>query len=238
MMRYQAFMEPMEKQKREDNLRAAFATLRNPEATDADKLNAYALMEYELKRPGLKEEMDWNREKREHERTMFPLQEESARLGLDNTRSIINHRNFQDLGDYAGVNLEGKSWVRNNDGVDLSNAQPHTIAGLNHISDIFQQMTGKQLIVTSGNDGDIHAGGQFSHGKGWKVDVSGNGLEDPNIRHKFIQQCENLGIKVLDEYENPSPNSTGGHLDLQFSGYRGNVTGRRGRSPYGSTIDK
>jgi len=55
-------MEPMEKQKREDNLRAAFATLRNPEATDADKLNAYALMEYELKRPGLKETMDWAQE--------------------------------------------------------------------------------------------------------------------------------------------------------------------------------
>lgn len=244
MMRYQAFMEPMEKQRREDNLRSAFATLRNPEATDADKLNAYALMEYELKKPGLKETMDWAQEQRQmardefgHKQELWPLQMEQARLGLDNTRSIINHRNFQDLGDYAGVNLEGKSWVRNNDGVDLSNAQPHTIAGLNHISDIFQQMTGKQLIVTSGNDGNMHAGGQFSHGKGWKVDVSGNGLEDPNIRHQFIQQCENLGIKVLDEYENPSPNSTGGHLDLQFSGYRGNVTGRRGKGSYGGNYN-
>lgn len=58
MMRYQAFMEPMEKQRREDNLRAAFATLRNPEATEEQIMNAYATLEYELKRPGLKEDME------------------------------------------------------------------------------------------------------------------------------------------------------------------------------------
>ena len=58
MMRYQAFMEPMEKQRREDNLRDAFATLRNPEATEEQIMNAYATLEYELKRPGLKEDME------------------------------------------------------------------------------------------------------------------------------------------------------------------------------------
>jgi phosphate-selective porin len=123
--------------------------------------------------------------------------------------------------DYSGANLEGKSWIRNNNNVDLSNAKQNTIAGLNHISDIFQKATGKPLIVTSGNDGDMHASGEFSHGNGWKVDVSGNGLEDPKIRYPFIKQSENLGITVRDEYDNPSPNSTGGHLDLTFNGYKG-----------------
>jgi hypothetical protein len=107
---------------------------------------------------------------------------------------------------------------------------------LNHISDIFQKTTGKPLIVTSGNDSNIHAGGEFSHGNGWKVDVSGNGLEDPKIRYPFIKQCESLGITVRDEYDNPSPNSTGGHLDLTFNGYKGNV--RKKRNGFGSVLGR
>lgn len=145
-------------------------------------------------------------------------QEQKARRGKY-ADEIYNGR--KSAGRDWSQSLEGKSWVRNNDGVDLSNAQSQTLSGLNQISDVFQKMTGKPLIVTSGNDGNVHAGGQFSHGNGWKIDVSGNGLENPETRNAFIKQCEGLGIKVLDEYANPSQNSTGGHLDLDFSGYRG-----------------
>lgn len=218
---YEDRIQPLIEKARQERLRESYRIANDPNVDSDTRTQALAALAYDLKKPDLVNDVAWAEERRQMER-------EGNALRNQNILSQINHRNFQDLGDYAGANLEGKSWVRNNDGVDLSNAKPHTIAGLNHISDIFQQMTGKQLIVTSGNDGNIHAGGEFSHGNGWKVDVSGNGLEDPNIRHQFIQQCENLGIKVLDEYENPSPNSTGGHLDLQFSGYRGNVTGRRG----------
>ena len=223
MMRYSMFIEPLRQAAKEDELRKAFYTLNSPNASDQDRMNAMSMIEYSKGNP---------------------FMDEDRQMRMQDLQSRIVDRNFRNLGDYAGMNLEGKSWVRNNDGVDLSNAQPHTIAGLNHISDIFKQMTGKQLIVTSGNDGDMHAGGEFSHGNGWKVDVSGNGLEDPEVRHAFIQQCQNLGIDVLDEYENPSPNSTGGHLDLSFSGYRGNVKGQRRYSsrqypqkttPYGDT---
>lgn len=218
---YEDRVQPLIEQARQERLRESYRIANDPNVDENTRTQALAALAYDLKKPTLVNDVAWAEERRQMER-------EGNALRNQNILSQINHRNFQDLGDYAGVNLEGKSWVRNNDGVDLSNAQPHTIAGLNHISDIFQQMTGKQLIVTSGNDGNIHAGGEFSHGNGWKVDVSGNGLEDPNIRHQFIQQCENLGIRVFDEYEHPSANSTGGHLDLQFSGYRGNVTGRRG----------
>lgn len=84
--------------------------------------------------------------------------------------------------------------------------------------------------LSSGNDSDVHADGEYSHGAGWKVDVSGNGLEDANVRHAFIQRCQKLGITVRDEYEDPSPGSTGDHLDLQFAGYNGPVPTTGGKS--------
>jgi hypothetical protein len=112
MMRYQAFMEPMEKQRREDNLRSAFATLRNPNATDEDKLNAYALMEYELKKPGLKEDLEWA--------------EEAHQIARDNARATNNYRNAQAnslLSSGAGFvdrvrDLQGKIGYRAADGTN------------------------------------------------------------------------------------------------------------------------
>ena len=46
-------------------------------------------------------------------------------------------------------------------------------------------------------------------------------LENPEFRAQFIAYAESQGIVVLDEYANPSANSTGGHLDLDFTGYNG-----------------
>ena len=118
----------------------------------------------------------------------------------------------------------GNQWVLNNDTVHVDNLQDVTKAGIGDISAAFMGMTGQPLIITSGTDGAgaLHADGTYSHGTGYKIDVSGNGLEDPEIRHRFIAYCEAQGIKVLDEYEHPSPNSTGGHLDLEFHEYNGN----------------
>lgn len=116
------------------------------------------------------------------------------------------------------------SWVLNNDTVHVDNLQDITKAGIGNIAAAFKEMTGQPLIITSGTDGagDLHMDGTYSHGTGYKIDVSGNGLEDPETRHRFIAYCEAQGIKVLDEYEHPSPNSTGGHLDLEFHEYNGN----------------
>ena len=46
-------------------------------------------------------------------------------------------------------------------------------------------------------------------------------LEAPENRRRFIQYAKSLGIVTLDEYESPSANSTGGHLDLDFTDYNG-----------------
>ena len=115
------------------------------------------------------------------------------------------------------------SWVLNNDTVHVDNLQDITKAGIGNIAAAFKEMTGQPLIITSGTDGAgaLHMDGTYSHGTGYKIDVSGNGLEDPELRHRFIAYCEAQGIKVLDEYEHPSPNSTGGHLDLEFHEYNG-----------------
>ena len=114
-------------------------------------------------------------------------------------------------------------WVKNNDSVSVDNLQDITKAGIGDISTAFMELTGNPMIITSGTDGAgaLHMDGTYSHGTGYKIDVSGNGLEDPEIRHAFIEYCESKGITVLDEYEHPSPNSTGGHLDLEFHGYNG-----------------
>lgn len=117
----------------------------------------------------------------------------------------------------------GTRWELNNDSVNVDNLQDITKAGVGDISTVFYEMTGQPLIITSGTDGAgaLHMDGTYSHGTGYKIDVSGNGLDDPDLRHAFIEYCESKGITVLDEYEHPSPNSTGGHLDLEFHGYNG-----------------
>lgn len=116
-------------------------------------------------------------------------------------------------------------WVLNNDSVNVENLQDVTKAGIGDISTAFMELTGNPLIITSGTDGAgaLHMDGTYSHGTGYKIDVSGNGLENDDVRHAFIEYCESRGITVLDEYEHPSPNSTGGHLDLEFHGYIGNA---------------
>ncbi len=222
---YSSFAAPLENAARQERIRHNIGVWENPNSTNEQKLNARIQLATDLGQLDLGFDLNQKRiaadlakDKLLIDAGYMPEWMESAIGGGDYRNNDI-YNNNQGV-DYSGESLEGKSWIRNNDGVDLSNAKPNTLAGLNHISDIFQKMTGKQLIVTSGNDGNIHAGGEFSHGNGWKVDVSGNGLDDDKTRHEFIKQCENLGIKVLDEYENPSPNSTGGHLDLEFSGYK------------------
>lgn len=114
-------------------------------------------------------------------------------------------------------------WQLNNDSVNVDNLQDITKAGIGDIATAFMELTGQPMLITSGTDGagSLHMDGTYSHGTGYKIDVSGNGLDDPQIRHAFIEYCESRGITVLDEYEHPSPNSTGGHLDLEFHGYNG-----------------
>jgi hypothetical protein len=132
-------------------------------------------------------------------------------------RSAIDGMNFNGVEPQA----EGTSWVKNS-GVSLAGIQENTKNGLNFVAKTFSDMGGGQLVVTSGTDStDIHAAGTRSHGGGWKLDVAADWLENEDNRKAYINQLESQGIKVIDEYSNPSPNSTGGHLDLDFTDYTG-----------------
>lgn len=133
------------------------------------------------------------------------------------------------------VNTEGKTWDRLDDSVDVENVQDVTKAGLADIADVYYNTFGVPLTVTSGNDSGVHADGPHSHYAGVKLDVSGGVLDDAKKRHAFIEECEKRGIEVLDEYEHPSPNSTGGHLDLDFTNYNGG-SNRRSRGGVSSTV--
>lgn len=128
-----------------------------------------------------------------------------------------------DIDPESYLETEGDAWTRNSDSVSLKNTQNVTKQGLSVISNWYKTSFGKPLIVTSGNDsGGLHAeGNERTHGGGWKIDVSGGVLNNYEDRHKFIDYLESQGIRVIDEYEKPSANSTGGHLDLDFTDFRG-----------------
>lgn len=134
------------------------------------------------------------------------------------------------------VKMEGKTWNRMDGSVDVENIQDVTKAGLADIADVYYNTFGVPLTVTSGNDSGVHADGPHSHYAGIKLDVSGGVLDDQKKRHQFIEECEKRGIEVLDEYEHPSPNSTGGHLDLDFTNYNGGGNSRRAGGGVSSTV--
>lgn len=251
--RYQIFVEPLKKQAEVQDLRNAYLTLQNPKSTDEEKMNAIALIEYDKKNPYMNEDHDmnverfnWAKQNFNNQQALFPYQLQNAQLGvqsrqlgiqgqqqnLENNAYNMALKNLELLGEYGTQNFEGSKWNRK-EGVDLNNMQPQSIAGLNHAADIYYQLTGEPLFVTSGRDSNVHAGGKFSHYNGYKVDVATDKLEkDPALRQAFINECAKHGIIIGDEYTHPSPGSTGGHLDIQFAGYRNNYAGKKnGKKP-------
>ncbi len=142
-------------------------------------------------------------------------------------KEVENMDAFSPEGGKVEAQAEGTTWVRNS-GVSLDGIKQQVTVGLSDIAKEFNTLSGAQLIVTSGTDStDIHAAGEHSHGAGVKLDVAADWLENADNRKKFISYMQSKGIKVLDEYSNPSPNSTGGHLDLDFTDYKGGATAHR-----------
>ena len=132
-------------------------------------------------------------------------------------------------GDYMAYTPDGKldleppgnTWIAKA-GVSLDGAQQQTRSGVAELAAWYKEQSGEPLLLTSGTDStNLHAAGRRSHGGGWKVDVASDWLEAPENRRRFIQYAKSLGIVTLDEYESPSANSTGGHLDLDFTDYNG-----------------
>lgn len=122
---------------------------------------------------------------------------------------------------------EGSTWIKKN-GVSLEGTQYVTRNGIADLGEYYKKITGEPLLITSGTDsGNLHVQGERSHGGGWKVDVASDWLENPENRAKFIQYAESKGIRVIDEYSNPSAKSTAGHLDLDFTDYKDGDDSRR-----------
>ena len=115
----------------------------------------------------------------------------------------------------------GDTWIAKA-GASLDGAQQQTRSGFAELAAWYKAQSGEPLLLTSGTDStDLHAKGKRSHGGGWKVDVASDWLEVPENRRRFMQYAKSLGVATLDEYASPSANSTGGHLDLDFTDYNG-----------------
>ncbi len=132
---------------------------------------------------------------------------------------------------YEGVsealkkNMPATGKYKLNSGVSIDGAKDYTQKGVGAVAAIYNSMSDDDIYVTSVTDStEIHAGGKGvkgSHANGDKADIASDRLaSDPEFRQQYIEKLEAAGIHVLNEYDNPSENSTGGHLDLDFSDYK------------------
>lgn len=126
----------------------------------------------------------------------------------------------------SGFSGEEKTWVRKSGNVNIEGMKPQAQDGLEVLSDWFYQKTGQRLFVTSAKDGS-HAGGEYSHGNGWKFDIAADGAgdllaEDPVLRQQLITFGKSVGLEFIDEYSHTNgPNWTGGHLDVSAENFKG-----------------
>ena len=74
----------------------------------------------------------------------------------------------------------------------------------NQVAKDYFDKTGERLVITGGSE-DGHAGGEFSHGRGWKLDIS------------VPQKDRELLAKLLDSAGIAAGNE-GNHWDLSFGG--------------------
>lgn len=102
------------------------------------------------------------------------------------------------------------------DGVSDSNLDPLTLRKLNLLSSDFQNRWGEPLGATSMRR---HGDGSSWHDSGQAFDVAGGILEtNPEARAWAVNQAAKYGLVPLDEYANPSPHATGGHLHFSDHG--------------------
>ena len=157
----------------------------------------------------------------EKNRWRIQTAEEIAKAYGYNPLAIKRHINNMRSG-FQGLSEEGGTWQRSDESVSLQGMTPTAQAAISDLAQELYDMSGEKLIITSGTDStDIHASGVNSHANGVKIDVANEFFKNPENRKRFIRLAESKGVKVLDEYENPSANSTGEHLDLDLSGYTG-----------------
>lgn len=129
------------------------------------------------------------------------------------------------LADKAGVSNANLAF---NPGVSFKGAQDVTVAGTQALVGTLSQMGIGDIVITSINDSlELHAGsgGKRTHAGGYKIDIASDALYNmtPKQRYAVKAQIERAlpGAVVLNEYDEASPNSTGGHFDIDFTDYKG-----------------
>lgn len=128
--------------------------------------------------------------------------------------------NYDNIGSVAGsssIEMPDKQYytVSDADGVN-TNATDLTKQKMNLLARDYYNKYGKNLWITSmKRDGD----GSSWHDSGQAFDTADDVLEkDPEARKWLIEQAKKYGLYALDEYENPSPNATGGHIHFSDHG--------------------
>lgn len=129
------------------------------------------------------------------------------------------------LADKAGVSNANLAF---NPGVSFKGAQDVTVTGTQALVGILSQMGIGDIVITSINDSlELHAGsgGKRTHAGGYKIDIASDALAamTPKQRYAVKAQIERAlpGVVVLNEYDEPSANSTGRHFDIDFTDYKG-----------------
>lgn len=110
-----------------------------------------------------------------------------------------------------------------NPGVSWKGAAAKTESGMKSITGFLNQMGIGDIYITSVNDSDVHVEGS-AHYSGNGVDfaadvLSGKTTAERNAIVNLIEQAY-PGVKVINEYDYPSANSTGDHFHLDFTNYK------------------
>lgn len=130
--------------------------------------------------------------------------------------------------DSIGEKGDGKFTFKN--GVSFEGVQPQAVAGTEGIVRLLNGAGVDDIYITStAHDYSGHAPGSV-HGDGFGVDVASDklyatGADGRTALKKQIEK-EFPGVMVLNEYDEPSEYSTGGHFHIDFTNYKGG-SGRR-----------
>lgn len=122
-----------------------------------------------------------------------------------------------------GTVPEGKYTFK--DGVSFEGMQENAVQGIKGITGILNQYGIDDVYITSTRyDYSGHAPGS-AHYEGVGVDVASDKLAelDESSRNILADRMERAypGLKVLNEYDDPSDYATAGHFHLDFTNYKG-----------------
>ena len=112
-----------------------------------------------------------------------------------------------------------------NPGVSFEGMQENAVQGIKGITGILNQYGIDDVYITSTkNDYSGHAPGSAHYeGVGVDVDSTKLGELDESSRNILADRMERAypGLKVLNEYDDPSDYATAGHFHLDFTNYKG-----------------